>query len=70
MNMDTNALMISLLFGMVGMGMFMYGKKAGRMIALCAGLALMIVPYFIANVMLLLIVCCGFTALPWIIREG
>ena len=33
-NMDMNLVMISLVFGMIGMGMFMYGKKAGRMVPL------------------------------------
>ena len=53
MNMDMNSLMVSLLFGAIGMGMFMYGKKAGRMVALGAGVGLMIVPYFIPNVIII-----------------
>jgi hypothetical protein len=68
--MDSNLLMISLLFGAIGMGMFMYGKRAGRMIPLGAGAALMAVPYFIPNVVILLTVCCALTALPWFIREA
>jgi hypothetical protein len=69
MNMDMNSLMLSLLFGMIGTGMFMYGKKAGRMVPLGAGLALMVVPMFISNLVVMVLVCAGLTASPWIIRE-
>ena len=34
MEMDGNLLMASLFFGAIGMGMLMYGKKAGRMVPL------------------------------------
>jgi len=67
--MDTNALIISIFFGLVGSAMFLYGKNASRMVPLGAGLALMIVPLFISNVILMLIVCCGITATPWFIHE-
>lgn len=67
--MDNNVLMMSFFFGMIGMGMFMYGKKAGRLVPLGAGVALMAVPCFIPSLAALIIVCCGLTALPWIVRE-
>ena len=68
--MDSSSLMLSLLFGSIGMGMLMYGKKAGRMVPLGAGLALMVLPYCIPNVMALLIVCCVITAVPWLLRNA
>ena len=68
--MDTNLLLVSFLFGIVGMGMFGYGKKAGRMVPLLAGVALMAVPYFIPNLILLLVVCTIITALPWFLRHS
>jgi len=68
--MDVNLLMASFVFGMVGMAMCMYGKKAGRPVPLVAGLALMAVPYFIPNLMILLIVCCALTALPLLVRTA
>ena len=52
--MDGNSLMVSFAFGMVGMGMFLFGRKAGRLVPLGAGLVLMTVPYFIANLAILL----------------
>lgn len=68
--MDFNGLMVSFLFGMVGMGMLSYGKKAGRVVPMGAGLALMVVPYFIPNVWVLLSVCAGLSALPFMVHEG
>lgn len=68
--MDSNLLMASLLFGAIGTGMFMYGKKAGRMVPLGAGVGLMVVPYFISSLLLLVIVCCAMMGLPWVIRES
>ena len=69
MVMDLNVLMASLLFGTIGMGMFVYGKKSARLIPLGAGLALMIVPYFLSNLIVLLVVCGGLSALPLVMRE-
>ena len=67
--MDANALMLSLFFGCVGMGMFAYGKKMSRMIPLIGGLGLMVLPYFISNLLLMTVVCFGMMGLPWIVRE-
>ena len=47
--MTVNWLLLSMVYSTIGLGMFMYGRKAVRMIPLIAGLALMIVPYFISN---------------------
>jgi hypothetical protein len=69
MEMDTGVVMLSLLFGSVGLGMFMYGRKAGRVIPLGAGAILMILPYFITNLLAMTLVCCALMASPWIIRE-
>jgi hypothetical protein len=68
--MDFNLVMASLIFGTVGMGMFMYGKNAGRMVPLGAGLGLMLIPYFIPNLLALLAVCGGLMALPWVLKDA
>ena len=68
--MDTTTLLISFVFGMVGMGMFMYGKKAGRPVPLAAGAVLMILPCFIPNVIALVTVCSAVTITPWFLRNA
>ena len=67
--MDINLIMASIVFGAVGTGMFIYGKNAGRMIPLGVGVALMVVPYFISNLLVLLLVCTGLMTVPWFVRE-
>jgi hypothetical protein len=67
--MDGSLLMVSMLFGAIGLGMLMYGKKAGRLVPLIAGLGLMTIPYFISNLLILSIVCAALTALPWALRH-
>ena len=66
--MDFTSLMFSMVFGTVGMGFLMYGKKMGEMIPVGVGLALMICPYFITNVAVLLVVCAALMAIPFYLR--
>jgi hypothetical protein len=66
--MDPTSLMLSLIFGTLGFGFFLYGKKAGRMVPLGAGLALMVCPYFIPNLIAQLIVCTTLSVVPFIVR--
>jgi hypothetical protein len=67
--MDDYGLIVSLLFGLVGMGMFMYGRKEGRMVPLVAGGLLMVVPYFLPNWIAQTVVCTALSATPWFVRE-
>jgi hypothetical protein len=67
--MDSGYLMASLVFGMIGMGMFMYGKKASRLVPLAAGAGLMVLPYFITHLFVMIVVCGALTASPWLFRE-
>ena len=53
--MDGSAgrLFLSLLISSVGVGLFLYGRKQGRIPQLVAGLALVIYPYFVGNLLLM-----------------
>jgi len=68
--MDSTSLMFSLLFGAIGMGFFMFGKREGRMVPLFVGVGLMVVPYFIANVVVMVVACGALTVLPLFLRDG
>jgi hypothetical protein len=68
--MDTTNLMLSLLFGMVGAGMILFGKKAGRLVPLGAGLGLCVFPYFLSNTLALVFVCLSLCVVPFIVRDG
>lgn len=52
--MDTTVLLLGVLFSSVGLGYFIYGKKQQHTIALLCGIALMMYPYFIDNIVLLI----------------
>jgi len=58
--MDTTSLMLSGLVRRARHGLsHVRQKKAGRLLPIVAGLALMVIPYFIANTIILLVVCAG-----------
>ena len=57
-----------MLFGSIGLGFFVYGKKQRAIIPLIAGIALFLIPYFIANVYLLVITGAGCMLLPYFVR--
>ena len=41
--------LLSFLFGGIGLGIFIYGKRQARMLLVIVGLVLMIYPYFVSN---------------------
>jgi len=64
---DMAQLMWGMLFGSVGLGFFIYGKKQRSAMPLIAGMALLIFPYFVSNVYLLVIIGTALTALPFLL---
>ena len=66
--MDTSSLLLSILFGSIGLGYFVYGKKQKLVVPLVCGLALMIFPYFIANAIVLVAVGVALAAFPYFVR--
>ena len=67
--MDSSAsLLWGLLFGSVGMGYFVYGKKQGRGIALASGFALMLFPYFFTSWYALVVIGAVLMPLPFFMR--
>ena len=65
---STAVLMWGMLFGAIGFGFFLYGKKQKKVVPLITGIALCVVPYFIANVYALVIVGVILMAIPFIVR--
>jgi hypothetical protein len=69
MEIDSNYLMLSLLFGAVGMALFLFGKKAQRIPHIVAGLALMTCPYFITNLIAMTSICVILAVVPFFMPE-
>jgi hypothetical protein len=67
--MTATYLMLSMLFGTFGIGFVIYAKKAGKLIPAIVGGTLMVVPYFISNIPLMVIVSVTLTALPFVFRD-
>jgi len=63
------ALLGSLLFGAIGLGAFMYGKKMVRYKPMVIGIALMAYPYFVPQTWLLYAVGCALCVGLYAVRE-
>ena len=68
--MDPTYLICSLLFSMLGMGLFLFGKKTQRVPHLCAGLALMTCPYFLTNAIVMCSVCIVLAIVPFVMPQN
>ena len=67
--MNGTTLMLSMLFGTIGVGFVMYARKAGVILPAVAGLGLMVLPYFISNALLMSLVCVGLIVAPFVFRD-
>ena len=65
---NTNMLVWGLVFGSIGFGYFMYGKKQKHKVALASGIALMLLPYMIANQTMLILAGLVLMCVPRVIR--
>ena len=66
--MNTALLLWGLLFGSVGFGYFLYGKKQRAVVPLVCGLALMVFPYFIASAFLLVAIGIVLAVVPCFVK--
>jgi len=57
-----------LLFGSIGLGFFIYGRKQKAVVPLLCGLMLMVFPYFVSNTMLLVGIGVVLMAIPYLLR--
>lgn len=64
----TAVLLWGLLFGSIGLGYFIYGRKQSASVPLVCGLALMVFPYFVSNVPVLVGIGIALVAVPYFLR--
>ncbi len=62
------ALFWGLIFGSIGFGFFLYGKKQRAAIPLACGITLMIFPYFVSNTIVLVLLGLVLMAIPYFVR--
>ena len=65
---STAVLIWGMIFGSIGVGFFLYGKKQKAIVPLCVGVALCVFPYFIANVYMIVSVGAVLVAIPYFVR--
>jgi hypothetical protein len=66
--MTTAQLVLGLLFGSVGLGFFVYGRKQRAVVPFLCGVALMAFPYFVSNTFALVAIGSALCALPLVFR--
>jgi len=66
--LSTSSIFWGLLFGSIGLGYFLYGRKQQAIVPLFCGLALMVFPYFVSNAILLVAIGLALAVLPWFFR--
>ena len=66
--LNGSTLLWGVLFGSIGLGFFIYGKKQRAIVPLICGLALMAFPYFVSGTVLLVLVGAMLMAIPYFIR--
>jgi hypothetical protein len=57
-----------LLFGSIGLGFFIYGRRQRAVVPLLCGFALMLFPYFVSNEIALVAIGGALIAIPYFFR--
>ena len=65
--MTTSALLWSVLFGSIGAGYLLYARKERALVPFICGAALIVLPYFISNTVVLVAACTAFAAAPFVL---
>ena len=68
---DTSFLFASLLWGSVGMGYFIYGKKQSAMMPMIGGIVMIAVSYVVSSWLLMSLLSIGIiVAIHWLMKRG
>ena len=68
---DTNFLLASLLWGSIGVGYFIYGKKQGAMMPMIGGIVMIAVSYVVSSWLLMTLLSIGIIfAIHWLMKRG
>ncbi len=59
---DTNFLFASLIWGSVGVGYFIYGKKQSSWVPMTGGILMIVVSYFVGSVVVMSLISIGIIA--------
>jgi len=65
---DPFNIVAGILFGAIGFGYFLYGKKQRKRVPLLCGIVLMIYPYFLTNHIALALIGVAISVIPYFVR--
>jgi hypothetical protein len=65
---NVSTLIGGIIFGSIGLGFFVYGKKQKVIIPILSGIGLMVFPYFVSNIYIMVLSGIVLVALPYFIR--
>jgi hypothetical protein len=68
MRMNMATLLWGVVFGSIGMGYFVYGKRQSAPVPLVCGIGLMIFPYFVSSTWATVLVGALLMAVPYFVR--
>ncbi|WP_158883925.1 hypothetical protein [Rhodanobacter sp. L36] len=66
--MTTASLLWGVLFGAIGLGYFVYGRKQRAVVPIICGVALMVFPYAVSSTGWLVLIGAALMAVPYFIR--
>lgn len=66
--MNATTLYLGVLFGSIGLGFFVYGRKRKSVIPVFCGIGLMVFPYFTSNLYILILSGIVLAVAPFIIK--
>ncbi|MBV9949640.1 MAG: hypothetical protein JOZ69_22555 [Myxococcales bacterium] len=71
MDLDGNALLLSLAMSSLGLGLFVYGKRQSRFPQMLAGVTMMVYPYFVSNLLVMAAIGAALIVALWVaVRLG
>ena len=65
---STASILWGTLFSAIGVGFFIYGKRQSMITPLLCGIALVAYPWFVTNVLWLIVIGVVLMAIPWFVR--
>jgi len=65
---NTKTLFLGLIFGSIGLGYSIYGRKPKHGIALISGVALCALPYLVSEVLFITLIGVGVMVLPFLFK--
>ncbi|MFM2344797.1 MAG: hypothetical protein RLZZ210_1409 [Pseudomonadota bacterium] len=66
--MNVNSLILSCIFSCIGLGFFTYGKKQRAIVPLGCGIGLVVFPYFVSDVLVMILIGVALIAIPYFIK--